>query len=117
MMPKLICLLAAALTLVTGAASAHSWYPQECCHDKDCHPVPCVEIEKISDGWQWGDQTTKKRHWFPHDRLHASHNDTCHVCVSGREWVATARASKSLKKHGGRLFFFSSKAVFALPVR
>jgi hypothetical protein len=22
-------------------------YPEECCHDRDCHPVPCGEIEKI----------------------------------------------------------------------
>src|SRR6516165_3367050 len=20
---------------------AHSWYPGACCHDQDCHPVPC----------------------------------------------------------------------------
>jgi hypothetical protein len=29
----------------------HSWYDDKCCHDKDCRPVPCEEIEKISDGW------------------------------------------------------------------
>jgi hypothetical protein len=34
-MPKLVCLLAAALMLVGGAANAHSSYPQECCHDKE----------------------------------------------------------------------------------
>jgi hypothetical protein len=45
-MPKHVCLLAAALMLVSGAATAHSWYPEECRHDKDCHPVPCEEIEK-----------------------------------------------------------------------
>jgi hypothetical protein len=38
--------------------------------------------EKISDGWLWHDKATKRRHWFPHDRLHASRDDTCHVCVS-----------------------------------
>ena len=29
----------------------HSWYDDKCCHDKDCRPVPCEDIEKISDGW------------------------------------------------------------------
>jgi hypothetical protein len=77
-MPKLVCLLAV-LMLVGGAANAHSWYPEECCHDKDCHPVPCEEIDKISDGWLWRDKATKQRHWFPHGRLHASHDDACHV--------------------------------------
>ena len=60
----------------------HSWYDEKCCHDKDCLPVPCEEIEKISDGWLWRDKATKQRYWFPHDRLKASHDDACHVCVS-----------------------------------
>ena len=81
-MPKRLCVLAAAVMLVNGPATAHSWYPEECCHNKDCHPVPCEEIEKISDGWLWRDKATKQRYWFPHDRLHASHDEACHVCVS-----------------------------------
>ena len=60
----------------------HSWYDETCCHGKDCHPVPCEEIEKISDGWLWRDVATKQRHWFPHDHLKASHDDASHVCVS-----------------------------------
>jgi len=71
-------LIAALVTTTDG----HSWYTKECCHDKDCHPVPCEEIEKIADGWQWRDKATKQRYWFPHDRLHASHDQACHVCVS-----------------------------------
>ena len=38
-------ILLIALTLV------HSWSDEKCCHDKDCHPVPCEEIEKLGDGW------------------------------------------------------------------
>src|SRR5262249_42150799 len=71
-----------------AAAEGHSWYPEECCHDKDCHPVPCEEIEKISDGWLWRDKATKQRYWFPQDRLHASHDDACHVCVRHRRALA-----------------------------
>jgi len=81
-MPKHVCLLAAARMLFSGAATAHSWYPEECCHDKDCHPVPCEEIEKLREGWLWRDAATKQRHWFPNDRLKASHDEACHVCVS-----------------------------------
>ena len=42
-MPKFVCLLTA-LMLISGAATAHSWYPKECCHDNDCRPVPCAEL-------------------------------------------------------------------------
>jgi hypothetical protein len=28
----------------------------------NCHPVPCEEIEKISDGWLWRDKATKQRY-------------------------------------------------------
>jgi hypothetical protein len=31
--------LAAAVVLWSGPASAHSWYPKECCSGKDCAPV------------------------------------------------------------------------------
>jgi hypothetical protein len=75
--------IAAAMMLAyITSADAHSWYDDKCCHDKDCHPVPCEEIEKTSDGWEWRDAATKQRHWFPHDRLKVSHDDACHVCVS-----------------------------------
>jgi hypothetical protein len=60
----------------------HSWYDESCCHDKDCHPVPCAQIEKIGQGWQWRDGN--QRHWFPPDRLKLSQDGHCHVCVSPR---------------------------------
>ena len=81
-MPKRLCVLAAAVMLFNGAAAAHSWYDEKCCHDRDCHPVPCKDIEKLGDGWVWCDTATKHPYWFPHDRLRASHDDACHVCVS-----------------------------------
>jgi hypothetical protein len=56
--------MAAAVMLVNGPATAHSWYSKECCHDKDCHPVACEEIEKIGNGWLWRDKATTQRHWF-----------------------------------------------------
>jgi hypothetical protein len=39
-------------------------------------------IEQISGGWLWRDAATKQRHWFPHDRPKASHDNGCHVCVA-----------------------------------
>lgn len=31
-------------------AHAHSWYDPECCHDRDCRPVPDAEIVERADG-------------------------------------------------------------------
>jgi hypothetical protein len=46
-MSKIVCIPAAAVMLLfNGAGTAYSWYPEECSHDKDCHPVPCQEIAK-----------------------------------------------------------------------
>ena len=28
----------------------HSWYDENCCQEKDCHPVPCEQIEKLKRG-------------------------------------------------------------------
>ena len=36
--------------LLAGLILVHSWYPNECCADKDCHPVPCDEISEDENG-------------------------------------------------------------------
>ena len=37
-------------TLLAGLILIHSWYPNECCAEKDCHPVPCDEISEGENG-------------------------------------------------------------------
>jgi hypothetical protein len=32
-----------AILLVAGPASAHDWYPYECCHELDCAPVDAID--------------------------------------------------------------------------
>jgi hypothetical protein len=76
-MPKLVCLLAAALMLVSGAATAHSWYPKECCHDKDCHPVQCAELKVTANG----DVMWKGVLYFSAPMMRDSLDGQCHVCV------------------------------------
>ena len=34
----------ALITALSLSRLAHSWYPQECCSDKDCAPVDDVEV-------------------------------------------------------------------------
>lgn len=30
-------------------ASAHSWYPKECCSDQDCMPADRIEVDSHGD--------------------------------------------------------------------
>jgi len=76
MMPKLVCLLAAALMLVSAAATAHSWYPKECCHDNDCRPVPCAELKYEGDLIIWKDE-----YHFNREVVRPSPDQSCHICV------------------------------------
>jgi len=73
-------------TLLVGILLVHSWYPIECCTDKDCRPVPCEQIEKLGDGFVWLEHSTKQKHYFPKNRLQPSQDDVCHVCVSPKTW-------------------------------
>ena len=41
--------IVALLLAVAKCAEAHSWYPQECCHDVDCHPVGCETLAENAD--------------------------------------------------------------------
>jgi hypothetical protein len=75
-MPKLVCLLSAALMLVSGTATAHSWYPKECCHDKDCRPVPCAELSYPDKDVVW-----RKFVYFSAPMIRESKDGDCHVCV------------------------------------
>lgn len=33
-------------------ASAHDWYPHDCCSGHDCYPVDAEEIEVLPNGWR-----------------------------------------------------------------
>jgi hypothetical protein len=40
------------LLILLNILLAHSWYPQHCCQDRDCRPVPCASIRRVPAGWQ-----------------------------------------------------------------
>jgi hypothetical protein len=58
-----------------GLILLHSWYPNECCADKDCHPVPCDEISEGENG---------AMHWknliLEGSQIRTSPDSECHVC-------------------------------------
>ena len=67
-------------TLLAGLILIHSWYPNECCADKDCHPVPCDEISEGENG---------AMHWknliFEGSQIRTSPDSECHVCHLSEE--------------------------------
>jgi hypothetical protein len=75
-MRKLVCLLVAAQFFFISPAGAHSWYPEECCHDNDCRQVPCVELTKTLRGLMWRGLVI-----FKDTQAHDSQDQFCHVCV------------------------------------
>jgi hypothetical protein len=42
---------AVVLLLLCGTASAHSWYPMQCCGGQDCAPLPDGSVKFTKAGW------------------------------------------------------------------
>lgn len=67
-----------ALVLLSSAsASAHDWYPQDCCSGEDCRPVPCEEIRQDEFGYYW-----KNLHFTWTMDRGPSPDGGCHVCFT-----------------------------------
>ena len=64
--------------LLAGFILIHSWYPQPCCGDFHCHPVPCDELIE-GEGGNW----TYHGVFFDYFRIAPSQDKFCHVCIIG----------------------------------
>jgi hypothetical protein len=64
-----------AVLLTTGPAFAHSWYPFECCSERDCFPVATSDVKVIKGGWQLHDGTI-----IEHIEARPSPDGRFHVC-------------------------------------
>jgi hypothetical protein len=51
----------------------HSWYDYECCHDNDCKPVPCEQIEETKQGFKYDGLFFSK--------IKPSKDNQCHACI------------------------------------
>jgi len=61
---------------------AHSWYPRECCTDRDCKPVPCELTEGRIRGVAVIIYTeTGKNYYAEMRKVRPSPDDQCHVCI------------------------------------
>lgn len=67
-------MMAIALTLC-GEARAHSWYPWECCSERDCFPVEPNAVREVSGGWLLEDGT-----FVAYNEARPSPDGRFHVC-------------------------------------
>ena len=72
MRAPLLCVLA---VLTASMAHAHSWYPAECCSERDCAPLPENQTPKPLDGGAWLLSTgeivpREKARWSPDGLYH-----------------------------------------------
>lgn len=73
--------VAAILTLaLLSHASPHSWYPWECCSERDCFPVPVprTEIDRTPEGWR----LKKEGITVPFEAARPSPDGKFHLCRS-----------------------------------
>lgn len=66
-----------AFALLTVPAFAHSWYPYECCSERDCFPVPVHDVRVVPGGWTLSDGTMVRQ-----DEARPSPDGRFHVCRS-----------------------------------
>ena len=78
------------LLLPLSGASAHSWYPWECCSEKDCAPITMSETPLEKDG---GFYLTDGRH-ISYKEVKPSPDGQWHLCE--QKWPANPAARKIL---------------------
>lgn len=67
--------IAFAVLCLAVPALAHSWYPYECCSERDCFPVPVKDVKVIKGGWMLHDGTV-----IEHAEARPSPDGRFHVC-------------------------------------
>ena len=68
-----------ALMLMFSTASAHDWYPRECCSGQDCAPIATPEVAVGNGGY-----TIKATGEFvAHKDTRISQDDQYHICRVG----------------------------------
>lgn len=53
---------------------AHSWYPPECCSDRDCHAVPHSEVRLVPGGYSY------RGEFIPEAKARIGKDADYHVC-------------------------------------
>jgi hypothetical protein len=60
--------------LLIGFYLAHSWYPSDCCSDRDCHPVSADAVHQMQDGYE------AEGIFYPESLVKPSRDARYHAC-------------------------------------
>lgn len=74
-------LLSALLALLPSIATAHDWYPWECCSDNDCAPIDASTVRETRAGYfieQNGETLS-----YSDKRVRVSPDGQTHLCTVG----------------------------------
>ena len=72
-----IAMIAVAMLLhAYSAARAHSWYPVECCSDRDCYPLPDGTVKEVKGGYQ----LIESGEFIPSAETRDGRDDHFHIC-------------------------------------
>ena len=86
----LICAALAAMLLLVSSATAHEWYPIECCSDNDCAPIPLLETPREGGGGF----TLLDGRFIPYRDLRNSPDAQWHLCE--QKWPADNVAARKI---------------------
>lgn len=78
-----IALTALAMAGLMTAAGAHSWYPVNCCSERDCEALPIDGIEETATGWHvryLSERFGAVDEVIPRDRARHSQDGRFHGC-------------------------------------
>jgi hypothetical protein len=84
-----LCVLLAGDLFASTIIAAHSWYPDRCCHGKDCFKAD--KVKRFADGTleiSKGDIVVRITRTFP---IEASPDGQPHFCVFHTGWSYEAR--------------------------
>lgn len=76
MRSQLVMLLAFALLLLSPAYP-HSWYPPNCCSDRDCAPLDQKRVRQTADGY-----FIDEKYFVPHAKVMIPFDGALHGCFS-----------------------------------
>ncbi len=75
---RIVALAAALVTANAPHVASHSWYPKECCSDRDCMPADAVEVDERGDLQV---RVGRQRIWVPRGfEVRASGDARTHIC-------------------------------------
>lgn len=82
---------ALALCLLSGSASAHDWYPYECCHGDDCAKIPVSRVKEKNGGFEvtvYPHDHKQAKDWdgpvtfhFTYKMTRGSEDQNYHICI------------------------------------